>query len=118
MDSYIKNQLKRKVSSFILSEAGKVGNRNTFSTAALVTASSLAAMMLTLQHAHAQVNCGDSAVCGGADPYCCICTKGRANCQPCQQGDSSQCCTYLEEGNYWCSSEDISGDCVSCWYAL
>ena len=74
MGEYARDQVRRKVSQFILSEAGRVGYRNTLSMAALVTASSLAAMLLAPPRSHA-ANCGDSAWCTPESPYCCVCAN-------------------------------------------
>ena len=72
MGEYARDQVKRKVSQFILSEAGRVGYRNAFSMAALVTASSLAAMMLSAHSAKADwVQCGDQLCNNQFWTYCC-----------------------------------------------
>jgi len=64
LSDQLKREVKGKVSQFILSEAGRVGYRNAFSMAALVTASSLAAVMLSVHPARADlVNCGDDVWC-------------------------------------------------------
>ncbi|MCD6507857.1 hypothetical protein J7M22_14715 [Candidatus Poribacteria bacterium] len=70
---YAKEQMKRKVSQFILSEAGRAGYRNAFSMAALVTASSLAAMLLGIGRSSAQHGplCESDADCPPDMPYCC-----------------------------------------------
>ena len=70
LSDQLRGEVRRKVSQFILSEAGRVGYRNAFSMAALVTASSLAAMMLSVYSVKAEeFNCGDKNC---ATEYCCI----------------------------------------------
>jgi len=86
MGEYARDQVRRKVSQFILSEAGRVGYRNAFSMAALVTASSLAALILTAT--------AEAERCG---PY---------TCKPPQV-----CCKYYRDGNwiYWCQDYECTG---------
>jgi len=73
MGEYAKEQMKRKVSQFILSEAGRVGYRNAFSMAALVTASSLATLLLGTTNSSAIHGpaCESDADCPPDMPYCC-----------------------------------------------
>jgi len=67
MDKHIMSISRRKVSDFIRLENGTVGNRSAFTTAALVAASSFAALLLTATTASA--GCWDACdKCGG---YCC-----------------------------------------------
>jgi len=97
MGEYAKEQMKRKVSQFILSEAGRVGYRNAFSMAALVTASSLAAMMLSAHSAKADiVECGNTTCDNNVFEYCCV---------------------TLGQGAYFCTNSPYSGDQpMSCWH--
>ncbi|MCD6505844.1 hypothetical protein J7M22_04375 [Candidatus Poribacteria bacterium] len=74
MGEYAREQVRRKVSQFILSEAGRVGYRNAFSMAALVTASSLAAVLLSAQHSNADhvADCGDKRCQVPPFYFCCV----------------------------------------------
>jgi len=69
MGEYARDQVRRKVSQVILSEAGRVGYRNAFSMAALVTASSLAALILSATSEAAGQSCGSAGKC--YKPYIC-----------------------------------------------
>jgi len=73
LSDQLRGEVGRKVSQFILSEAGKVGHRNTFSMAALVTASSLAAVLLGATNSSAihGPSCESDADCPPDMPYCC-----------------------------------------------
>ncbi|MCD6506532.1 hypothetical protein J7M22_07885 [Candidatus Poribacteria bacterium] len=88
MGEYARDQVRRKVSQVILSEAGRVGYRNAFSMAALVTASSLAALILSATSEAAKKICG---------PY---------KCEP-----DELCCKYYRDGNwlYWCEKYECTG---------
>ena len=105
MGEYARDQVKRKVSQFILSEAGRVGYRNAFSMAALVTASSLAAMMLSVKSARAaEVTCGDQKCLtppDGKDVYCCEIFRANGVEYVCE--DSSP-------------PDEAHGDPWICWY--
>ena len=70
LSDQLKREVKGKVSQFILSEAGRVGYRNAFSMAALVMASSLAAVMLSAHSEAETFNCGDTN-CNNFQ-YCCL----------------------------------------------
>lgn len=72
LSDQLKREVKGKVSQFILSEAGRVGYRNAFSMAALVTASSLAAMMLGYERTSADDVVCDECACPHPVGYCCI----------------------------------------------
>ena len=88
MGEYARDQVRRKVSQFILSEAGRVGYRNTFSMAALVTASSLAALILSATSEAAGIKCGSE-----------VCYKPEV------------CCKYYRDSNwlYWCEKYECTG---------
>jgi len=105
LSDQLKREVKGKVSQFILSEAGRVGYRNAFSMAALVTASSLAAVMLSVHSAKADlVPCGDK-ICrtppDGNDVYCCEIFRANGVEYVCE--DSSP-------------PDNANGDPWICWY--
>ena len=66
----IRSIAKKKVSDFLLGEAGQVGRRGTFTVAALASASGLAAFLVDTPTASAVV-CGNEPDCCGANAYCC-----------------------------------------------
>ena len=67
----IQSIAKKKVSDFLLGEAGQVGRRGTFTVAALASASGLAAFLVATPPAQAGgIQCGDEWCCGW-DKYCC-----------------------------------------------
>ena len=74
LSDQLKREVKGKVSQFILSEAGRVGYRNAFSMAALVTASSLAAVMLSTSRSNADhvAECGDIKCQVPPFYFCCV----------------------------------------------
>ncbi len=89
MTGHVKAIVRRKVSDFIRLEDGQVGNRSTFTAAALATASSLAFLLLT-PSANA-VDCGGQ-VCCGAIMYCCNKNVYQWKCVP--HGDPAWTCWY------------------------
>lgn len=79
MKGYVRDIARRKVSDFIRLEHGKVGNRSMLTAAALISASSLAAMLLApAPEASAAGYCGgvwcNKAVCcvGALGDYHCV----------------------------------------------
>ena len=69
----IRSIAKKKVSDFLLGEAGQVARRSTFTVAALASASGLAAFLVATPPAEAGI-CGkdqNAVVCCGWDVYCC-----------------------------------------------
>ena len=108
MRSDLHRRVNRKVSAFIVGEAGKVGSQSAFTAAAFIGATSLAGVLLGSPNADAAGNCGNVTECGPGDPWCCGCWDAEANkgYQNCVQGD------------YWCvghppNAEDAPG--ISCW---
>ena len=71
MRSHLHKQLNRKVSDFIVGEAGKVGSQSAFTAAAFIGATSLAGVFLSAPNADADGLCGGAAWCAGATPWCC-----------------------------------------------
>ena len=69
----IRSIAKKKVSDFLLGEAGQVARRSTFTVAALASASGLAAFLVATPPAEAGgIPCGDDGEwCCGWDKYCC-----------------------------------------------
>ena len=87
MGSHLHRQVNRKVSDFIVGEAGKVGSRSAFTAAAFIGAISLAGVLFSAPNTDADGLCGGSgAWCGDESPWC---------CSP-DMGDT-----------YFCSAEDI-----------
>ena len=66
----IQSIAKKKISDFLLGEAGQVGRRGTFTVAALASASGLAAFLVATPPASAGIWC-DGEWCCGWDKYCC-----------------------------------------------
>lgn len=89
MKGYVRDITKRKISDFIRLEHGKVGNRSMFTAAALVSASSLAAMLLA-----AVPEAGAAGYCGGN--WC----------------NLAYCC-FNPIGGYACVNQPIAG--WTCW---
>jgi len=96
MDKHIMSISRRKVSDFIRLEDGTVGNRSAFTTAALVAASSLAAMLLVPKTATAL-----TGYCPGPGPV------GSEWC-------FKQYCCQLPGGGWACSTEYLPGQ--NCWW--
>ena len=96
----IQSIAKKKISDFLLGEAGQVGRRGTFTVAALASASGLAAFLVATPPAAAGDWC-DGEWCCGWDRYCC--TWEDINGQlwsVCIDGDLSEedpdiCCRYM-----------------------
>ena len=80
MRSHLRSMAKRKVSDFLLREEGMVGNRSAFATAAFVSATSLAMLLLVQPEANA-------GWCGPPVNWC-----------------EYKCCFNgnLNAPNYWC----------------
>ena len=104
MRSHLHTQVNRKVSDFILGEAGKVGSRSAFTAAAFIGTTSLAGILLNTPNAAAD------GWCGGLDchpeDWCCYCYNAawNADYQGCNQGE------------YDCRSVDMSEfPGISCW---
>jgi hypothetical protein len=80
----IRSIAKKKVSDFLLGEAGQVGRRGTFTVAALASASGLAAFLVATPPAEAGgIPCGDDGWCCGWDKYCChgVCGDEGLDCR-------------------------------------
>ena len=108
MRSHLHRQVNRKVSDFIVGEAGKVGSQSAFAAAAFIGATSLAGILLSAPDATANNNCGDQgAHYGYDDPWCCLCWDAEANegYQNCIQDK------YICKGG----AEAPSGPGFSCW---
>ncbi len=85
----IRSIAKKKVSDFLLGEAGQVARRSTFTVAALASASGLAAFLVATPPASAGMMCNDAWCCGW-DRYCChIDALDR-----CVDNDEKGDCTY------------------------
>ena len=85
----IQSIAKKKVSDFLLGEAGQVGRRGTFTVAALASASGLAAFLVATPPASAGMMCGDEWCCGW-DRYCCHIDAR----DQCVGNDEEGACTY------------------------
>ena len=105
MRSDLHRQVNRKVSDFIVGEAGKVGSQSAFTAAAFIGATSLAGIFLSASNADAWPNCGGVANCAEDSPWCCGCWDEELN-------EPFDGCT---QGSYACSSEDIDSPGISCW---
>ena len=74
MKTHLRSMAKRKVSDFLLREAGMVGNRSAFATAALVSTTALAMALLVAPDAEAHGrDCGQphDLHCDDVFRYCC-----------------------------------------------
>lgn len=92
MRSHLKRVAKKKVSDFLTREEGMVGNRSAFATAAFVSATSLAMLLLVQPEA-------DAGWCG----------LGQGDC------DLTYCCWDGEHlGQYDCVNNLING--WDCWW--
>ena len=105
MRSDLHRQVNRKVSAFIVGEAGKVGSQSAFTAAAFIGATSLTGILLGAPDAAADGNCGGEVQCNESRPWCCGCWDAEAN-----QGYEN--CT---QGDYKCTPEDIDSPGISCW---
>ena len=90
----IRSIAKKKVSDFLLGEAGQVGRRGTFTVAALASASGLAAFLVATPPAAAGMMC-DAEWCAGWDHYCCrVDMNDLDDGHICRKGDNGNDCTY------------------------
>ena len=105
MRSYLHKQVNRKVSDFIVGEAGKVGSRSAFTAAAFIGATSLAGTLLSAPTADAAWQCSGDMYCDDLD-QCCGCWDAMLNApfDGCIQG------TYDCRGPWY---EPNPG--ISCW---
>ena len=86
----IRSIAKKKVSDFLLGEAGQVGRRGTFTVAALASASGLATFLVATPPAAAGIWCEDDGWCCGWDRYCC----GPVGDRECVDNDDGAFCDY------------------------
>ena len=105
MRSHLHRQVNRKVSDFIVGEAGKVGSRSAFTAAAFIGATSFAGILLSSSNANADWQCGDFQ-CHDLD-QCCGCWDAELNADydGCNQGESD--CRHAD----W----EPEGPGISCW---
>ena len=102
MRSHLHRQVNRKVSDFIVGEAGKVGSQSAFTAAAFIGVTSLAGILLGAPDASAVNNCVD-ANCNDDSPWCCFCwAEGYCG---------------GEVGEYNCQDENLGAKFpgISCW---
>ena len=105
MRSHLHQQVNRKVSDFIVGEAGKVGSRSALTAATFIGATSLAGILLGAPDAAAEGNCGPNTQCNEGE-ICChwydeVANQGYENCEQ----DSYNCKGPMEE----------IGPGISCW---
>ena len=94
----IRSIAKKKVSDFLLGEAGQVARRSTFTVAALASASGLAAFLVATPPAQAGDWCAGEWCCGW-DKYCCDIDDPNDDRQRgfrCVEGDDEgESCSYM-----------------------
>ena len=91
----IRSIAKKKVSDFLLGEAGQVGRRGTFTVAALASASGLAAFLVATPPAAAGDFCVDEGWCCGWDAYCCKVVRDDELVELCFHNDDAADCRYV-----------------------